>query len=85
MPVGVWMSEQAIVSIVHELESLGVKLTVTPRLDGSLRLNCWRSMNSWQYRSRINELLAEHVDNAPNRAAEIAKFISERLTGSIET
>ncbi len=33
------MSEQSVVSVIDELESLGAKFTVTPRLGGSLRLN----------------------------------------------
>jgi hypothetical protein len=78
------MFERSVESIVDELESLGVKLTVTPRLDGSMRLNCWRTMHAWEHRTRINELLAEHVENNPDRAAEIAKFVNERATGSIE-
>lgn len=78
------MSEQVISSIVDELEALGVKLNVTPRLDGSLRLNCWRTMNAWQHRIRINELLAEHVENDPDRATEIANFINLRVNGGAE-
>jgi hypothetical protein len=71
------MTEREIADVVEELESLGIKLTVTPRLDGSLRLNCWRMMSSWQHAARIREILAEHVDN-PLRAAEIANFVNQR-------
>jgi len=71
------MTERDIAEIVEELESLGIKLTVTPRLDGSLRLNCWRMMSSWQHAARIKQILAEHVDN-PLRAAEIANFVNQR-------
>jgi hypothetical protein len=78
------MSEQLAVSVIDELESLGAKLTVTPRLGGSLRLNCWRSMSAWQNRARINELLSEHVENSPERAAEIANLISRRVASSAE-
>jgi hypothetical protein len=41
-------------------------------------------MNAWEHRTRINELLAEHVETNADRAAEIAKFVNERATGSIE-
>ena len=71
------MTEREIAEIVEELESLGIKLTVTPRLDGSLRLNCWRMMSSWQHAARIKEIMAAHVDN-PLRAAEIATFVHQR-------
>jgi hypothetical protein len=71
------MAERDVAEVVEELESLGIKLTVTPRLDGSLRLNCWRMMSSWQHAARIKEILAEHVEN-PARAAEIANFVNRR-------
>jgi hypothetical protein len=72
------MSERDIAEIVNELESLGMKFTVTPRLDGSLRLNCWRTMDAWQHAGRIKEILAEHVERSPKRAAEIAAFVNRR-------
>ena len=67
-----------IVALVEELESLGVKFTVVPRLDGSLRLNTWRMQSSWLNRDRINRLLAERIENAPEVAAQIAQLISTR-------
>jgi hypothetical protein len=72
------MSERDIAEIVTELESLGMKFTVTPRLDGSLRLNCWRTMAAWVHAGRIKEILAADVERSPQRAAEIAAFVSER-------
>src|SRR6266850_7250192 len=72
------MAEREIAEVVEELESLGIKLTVTPRLDGSLRLNCWRMMEAWHHSVRIKEILAEHVESSPERAAEIADFINRR-------
>jgi len=67
-----------IVALVEELESLGVKFTVVPRLDGSLRLNTWRTQNAWPNRHRIDHLLAERIENAPYVKAEIAELISRR-------
>jgi hypothetical protein len=72
------MSDPEIVALVDELEALGVKFTVLSRLDGSLRLNTWRMQNSWPNRDRINHLLAERIDNAPEVAVEIAALISRR-------
>ncbi len=77
------MTEREVAEIVEELESLGTKLTVTPRLDGSLRLNCWRMMNSWEHAARIKEILAEHVENSPARAAEIAQFVNQRAAPTL--
>jgi hypothetical protein len=64
--------------LIEELEALGIKFTVLPRLDGSLRLNCWRMQNSWPNRERINHLLAERIDSVPEVAAQIAELISKR-------
>lgn len=72
------MFDREIVALVEELESLGVKFTVLPRLDGSLRLNAWRMQNAWPNRDRINRLLAERIENAPEVAALIAELVSKR-------
>jgi len=72
------MLEWEVVALVEELESLGVQLTVTPLLDGSFRLNRWRSHHAWNNRDRINQLLAERIDNSPECAAQIAEFIKNR-------
>ena len=67
-----------IAALVEELEALGVKFTVVPRLDGSLRLNTWRMQNAWPNRHRIDHLLAERIESAPYVAAEIAALVSRR-------
>jgi hypothetical protein len=72
-----------IAALVEELESLGVKFTVVPRLDGSLRLNTWRTQNAWPNRHRIDHLLAERIENAPDVAAAIAALISSRSAQSV--
>ena len=74
------MERCEIVAFVKELESLGIKFSVVPRLDGSLRLNCWRLQNAWENRERINRLLADRVENSPEDAAKIAEFINARLS-----
>jgi hypothetical protein len=76
-------SDREIVALVQELESLGVKFTVVPRIDGSLRLNTWRTQISWQHRERINRLLAERIDGAPEVAAQIAELISSRSAEAV--
>jgi hypothetical protein len=72
------MLEPDLVALVEELEALGVQFTVVPRLDGSLRLNTWRMQESWLNRDRINALLAERIEHAPEVAARIAQWISTR-------
>jgi hypothetical protein len=76
------MLDAEIVANIEELEALGVKFTVIPRLDGSLRLNCWRVQNSWQNRDRINQLIAEQIDSSPEHAAQIAEFINRRAAAT---
>jgi hypothetical protein len=75
------MLDLDLAALVEELELLGAKFTVTPRLDGSLRLNCWRFPSAWKNRHRINHLLADRIENSPEDAAHIAEFINERSLG----
>jgi hypothetical protein len=77
------MSNSEIVALVEELEGLGVKFTVVPRLDGSLRLNTWRTQNSWQNRERINRLLAERIESSPEVATQIADWIHRRSADAV--
>jgi hypothetical protein len=72
-----------IAALVEELEALGVKFTVLPRLDGSLRLNAWRTQNAWPNRDRINHLLAERIENEPEVAARIAELVSRQRLRSV--
>jgi hypothetical protein len=75
---GALMVDSELVSLVDELERLGVKFTTVPRLDGSLRLNCWRLQNAWNNRERINQLMARHIESSSGNAAQIAEFIKTR-------
>ena len=77
------MSDHEIDALVEELEALGVKFTVIPRMDGSLRLNTWRLTSSWDNRDRINRLLAERIESSPDVAAQIAHLISRRTAQSV--
>jgi hypothetical protein len=77
------MSNSEIVALVEELEGLGVKFTVVPRLDGSLRLNTWRTQNAWPNRERINRLLAERIESSPEVAAQIAEWVSTRSAEAV--
>ena len=74
------MSDPVIVALVDELEALGVRFTVLPRLDGSLRLNTWRTQDAWLNRDRINRIIAERIENSPETATQMAEFIAERPT-----
>jgi hypothetical protein len=65
-----------VVSLVDELEALGLRFTVTPRMDGSVRLNCWRLPSAWDNRDHINRLLADRVENSQENADQIARYIT---------
>ena len=71
------MSDEA-VALIEELEGLGVRFTVVPRLDGSLRLNTWRMQEAWQNRDRINRLIAERIEKSPDVVTQIADLIGKR-------
>jgi hypothetical protein len=79
------MFDPEIVALVEELEALGVRFTVLPRLDGSLRLNTWRMQTAWPNRDRINHLLAERIENDAEVAALVAKFVSQRSAKAAAT
>jgi hypothetical protein len=74
------MSDPEIDALVRELESLGVAFTVVPRRDGSVRLSCWRTPSSWPNRDRINHLIADRIDSAPDVSAQIAELVGNRST-----
>jgi hypothetical protein len=79
------MFDPEIVALVDELEALGVKFTVLPRLDGSLRLNTWRLQGSWPNRHRIDHLLAERIENEPEVAALIVELVGRRSAQAAST
>ena len=79
------MQASEIVEFVAELESLGVKFTVVPRLDGSLRLSCWRFPEASNHRERINRLLATTIDSSPANATQVAEFIQKRAAAAEES
>jgi hypothetical protein len=80
---GLNMSDHEVDALVEELEALGVKFTVIPRIDGSLRLNTWRMQGSWLNRDQINRVLAERIERAPGVADRIAQLISRRSAQTV--
>lgn len=74
-PAGAPMSDIDIAWLVKELDELGLKLTATPRLDGSLDLNKWRAMSYWDNADKAEALWAEHVGDDPHTIAAIAAHV----------
>lgn len=61
--------------LIRELDELGLKLTATPRLDGSFGLNRWRTMAYWDNAARAEALWAQHVGEDPGVIAAIATHL----------
>jgi hypothetical protein len=78
------MLDYEVVALVEELETLGIRFTTIPRLDGSSRLNCWRFPNAWKNREQIKRLLADRIESSPENAAQITEFINKRSSANFE-
>jgi len=61
--------------LVKELDSLGLKLTATRRMDGSLALNKWRAINYWENAPEAEALWARHVGDNAEMIAALAEFV----------
>jgi hypothetical protein len=61
--------------LVRELDGLGLRLTATPRLDGTFGLNKWRTMSYWENATRAEALWAEYVGEDPRTMAAIAAHL----------
>jgi hypothetical protein len=69
------MSDLDIAWLIRELDDLGLKLTATPRLDGTFRLNKWRTIAYWDNAVRAESLWAEHIGEDSDVIAAIATHI----------
>jgi hypothetical protein len=65
--------------LIRELGELGLKLTATPRLDGSFGLNKWRTISYWDNAAQAEALWAEHVHDDPEVIAAIAAHVGAPL------
>lgn len=65
--------------LIRELDELGLKLTATPRLDGSFGLNRWRTISYWDNTARAEALWAEHVRDDPEVIAAIAAHVGASM------
>jgi hypothetical protein len=63
--------------LVKELDTLGLKLTSTRRLDGSFSLNRWRSMAYWDNAEQAEALWAEHVGDDSDAISAIAEYVAK--------
>jgi hypothetical protein len=70
------MPDLDIAWLVKELDSLGLKFTATPRVDGSVRLNKWRAINYWENAPQAEALWAEHVGDKAEVITAITQFVA---------
>lgn len=77
------MNNQDIARIVGDLEKLGLRLSVTRRLDGSLRLDRWRTMSYWSNADEAERRWTEIVARDPAAVEEIAGFMEHPDAPSI--
>lgn len=69
------MPDVDIAWVVKELDSLGLKLTATRRMDGSFGLNKWRAINYWSNAPQAEALWNEHVGDNPGMISAIAAYV----------
>jgi hypothetical protein len=69
------MPDVDIAWLVKELDSLGLRLSATPRLDGSLGLNKWRDISYWDNAEKAEALWAEYVGDDPHTLAALAAHV----------
>jgi hypothetical protein len=62
--------------LIREFDGLGLKLTATPRLDGSFSLNKWRTISYWDNAARAESLWDEHIGDDQEVISAIATHIA---------
>ena len=72
------MTVQELEKLVEAFESLGMKLTVTPLADGSLRLNRWRMINYWSHAREAEAFWTERLGEDRERLAALTNFVASR-------
>ena len=66
-----------VITLVRELDKLGLRLSAIRHLDGNVRLYRWRQMNYWQNEAAIKRLWDECVGNDEKSIAELAESIAK--------
>lgn len=72
------MTDQDLEKLVLALETMGLKLTVTPLADGSFRLNRWRMINYWSHAREAEAFWTERVGDDRPRLAMLTNFVAAR-------
>jgi hypothetical protein len=65
-------------SFVAEMDRMGVKLTVVPLADGTVRVNRWRTINAVDHGHRIDHLWGSQVAHDQGRMETLAAHLIKR-------
>jgi hypothetical protein len=70
-----------VITLVRELDKLGLRLSAIRHLDGNVRLYRWRQMNYWQNETTIKRLWDENVGSDEKSIADLAESIAKLNIG----
>jgi hypothetical protein len=62
-------------AFIFELEALGLKLTATRMVDGTIRINQWRMHEYWSNERRVKELWERTIANSDSNRKILAEFL----------
>ena len=66
-----------LVGLVSELDRLGLKLSVTSKVDGSLELSRWRCINYWEHAEEVEALWSRHIGQDAEALAAITQLVAQ--------
>lgn len=69
--------------LVSELDRLGLKLSVTPKVDGTLELSRWRCMAFWEHSLEVEALWNRHLGQDAEALAAITYFVAHTKPNKI--
>ena len=62
-------------AFTFELEALGLKLTATRMVDGTIRINQWRMHEYWSNERRVKELWERTMGGSDSNRKIVAEFV----------
>jgi hypothetical protein len=69
------MSSSIWLDVLRDLAKLGIRLSVTRLADGTLRLNCWRTVDYWGNRDAAEKHWSALMAQDPGRVEELKQFL----------
>jgi hypothetical protein len=62
-------------AFIFELDTLGLKLTATRMVDGTIRINQWRMHEYWSNERRVKEIWERTIANSDSNRKILAEFL----------